>query len=107
MALSTIYPQRTNNILDNSSAEYDADIAENGGITRCTEYSNNAGQYALVRNLDNPAYMKILLDGKANLEELFCRVGLPLAGNTESQADTDRLLPGFRAIINYQLCPNR
>ena len=27
----TIYPQRTNNILDNSSAEYDADIAVKNG----------------------------------------------------------------------------
>lgn len=29
----------------------------------------------LVKNLDNPDYMKILLDGKENLEELFAELG--------------------------------
>ena len=35
----------------------------------------------LVKNPDNPRYMKILLDGKANLEELFAELGaMRLAG---------------------------
>jgi len=28
----------------------------------------------IVKNLDNPQYMKILLDGKASLEELFAHI---------------------------------
>jgi len=54
----------------------------------------------LVKNIGNPDYMKILLDGKANLEELFAHLaGISFAKADESQSGIDRILPGFRAII--------
>ena len=60
----------------------------------------------LVKNLDNPEYMAILLDGKANLEELFAQMGQTLfAPELQSQADTGRILPGFRKIINLKALP--
>ncbi|MCU0575023.1 MAG: hypothetical protein MUC41_18850 [Syntrophobacteraceae bacterium] len=44
--------------------------------------------------------MKILLDGKKNLEELFAELGaVNRAGTDGLQADTDRILPGFRALM--------
>ena len=62
----------------------------------------------LVRNLDNPNYVKILLDGKANLEELFAELGaVRFAGDDALQEDTDRILPGFRALMNLPTLPDQ
>jgi len=62
----------------------------------------------LVKNLDNPDYMEVLLDGKANLEELFSELGkISFATNDKSQADIDRILPGFRAIIKLPKLPEQ
>jgi hypothetical protein len=63
----------------------------------------------LVKNLDNPEYMEILLDGKENLVELFAELepsGLTSAA-AESQTETDRLLPGFRVLINHPTLPKQ
>jgi hypothetical protein len=62
----------------------------------------------LVKNLDNPEYMRILLDGKKNLEELFAELGSAhLAGAGGLQADTDRILPGFRALMKLPTLPDQ
>ena len=60
----------------------------------------------LIKNLDNPEYMALLLDGKASLEELFAQMGPTLfAAEVESQADAGRILPGFRKIIKLPTLP--
>jgi hypothetical protein len=63
----------------------------------------------LVKNLDNPEYVEILLDGKENLVELFAELGPSWTTNTaaESQAEIDRLLPGFRPLINDPALPKQ
>ncbi len=61
----------------------------------------------LVKNLDNPEYMKILLDGKKNLEEMFAELGAANREGTEAlRAGTDRILPGFRALMNLPTLPD-
>jgi hypothetical protein len=53
-------------------------------------------------------YMKILLAGKANLEELFAELGATrLAGTDRLQANTDRILPGFRTLIKLPTRPDQ
>lgn len=63
----------------------------------------------LVKNLDNPAYMEILLDGKENLAELFADLGPSWITNAtaEVQSETDRMLPGFHALINNPTLPQQ
>ncbi len=62
----------------------------------------------LVKNLDNSKYMKILLDGKANLEELFAELGAAhLDVADELQGDTDRILPGFRSLMKLPTLPDQ
>ena len=52
--------------------------------------------------------MDILLDGKANLEELFAEIGnISLEDTAESKADTDRILPGFRTLANNPNLPDQ
>jgi len=104
-----VYPQRTNNILE----QFFRGIKR--GYRRRT--GNNTMQRALqtmlaatplVRNLENPDYMDALLNGKANLEELFADQGaIKLTEFDGSNNNTDRILPGFRAIIKLPTLPDQ
>ncbi len=61
----------------------------------------------LVKNLDNPQYMKILLNGKANLEELFAEFGLsPLAKNDQAEPEPNLIIPGFRKLLTMKNLPS-
>ena len=61
----------------------------------------------LVKNVDNHQYVKILLDGKTNLEELFAKIALlPPSKENEIQVETDKILPGFRALVKLQNLPD-
>ena len=53
--------------------------------------------------------MKILLDGKANLEELFAELdSTHIDEPADEQLDnTDRILPGFRQLINLPTLPDQ
>jgi len=103
----TIYPQRTNNILEHFFREL------NRGNRRKT--GNNSMQRMLksmlvdtplAKNLDNPDYMAVLLNGKADLEELFANMGpIFLPSEIELQSGVDRVLPGFRKIIRLPALP--
>ena len=103
----TIYPQRTNNILEQFFRKLRrAYRRKTGNNAMHRALKTMLADTPLVKNLDNPQYMELLLDGNANLEELFARVGLTLfAGEVESQSDTGRILPGFRKIINLPTLP--
>ena len=60
----------------------------------------------LVKNLENPEYMEILLDGKENLEELFAEMETNMRTSiVESEADADLILPGFRPLLKLQDLP--
>lgn len=105
----TIYPQRTNNILE----QFFRGIRR--GQRRKT--GNNSirpmlqtmlADTPLVKNLDNDGYMKTLLDGKANLEELFADLELNAnACSANSPVGIDRLLPGFRKLMTLQNLPKQ
>lgn len=105
----TIYPQRTNNILE----QFFRGIRR--GQRRKT--GNNSirpmlqtmlADTPLIKNLDNDEYMKILLDGKTNLEELFADLELTsTARSTNTPVEVDRLLPGFRKLIVLPTMPGK
>ena len=105
----TIYPQRTNNILEQFfRGVRRAYRRKTGNDSMCRALQAMLADTPLVKNLDNPDYMKILLDGKANLEELFAELGATHpAGSGGLQAYTDRILPGFRALINLPTLPDQ
>lgn len=106
---TTIYPQRTNNILEQlfrrQRREYRRRTGNNSMRKRLQTMLTDT---PLVKNLSNPAYMDILLDGKSSVEELFAEIEM----NGEkcdmiSAADTERLLPGFRALSNLPSLPEQ
>ena len=59
----------------------------------------------LVKNLANPDYINLLLNGKTDLEQLFASMN-PISLNSELQSGVDRILPGFRKIIKLPALPD-
>jgi hypothetical protein len=107
---ASIYHQRTNNILEQFfRGVRRGHRRKTGNNSMNRVLQTMLADTPLVKNLDNPAYMAILLDGKENLVELFAEVGPSCATNAaaEVQAETDRLLPGFRPLINNPSLPEQ
>ena len=62
----------------------------------------------LVKNLSNPHYMQILLDGRPSLEALFADLDITAAADDlEPSAETNRILPGFKALTKMPDLPVR
>lgn len=97
----TLYPQRTNNILEQFfRGVRRGQRRKTGNDSMCRVLRTMLADTPLIKNLDNPEYMKVLLDGKAHLEELFAELAVkPLTSATESRDDTERVLPGFQKLI--------
>jgi hypothetical protein len=107
---ASIYPQRTNNILEQFfRGVRRGHRRKTGNNSMHRVLQTMLADTPLVKNLDNPAYMEILLDGKENLVELFAELGPSWITNAaaESQPEIDRLLPGFRALINHPTLPEQ
>ena len=101
-----IYPQRTNNILEQFFRGIRrGQRRKTGNDSMGRTLQTMLADTPLVKNLDNPDYMKLLLNGKANLEELFATVGTMPSKNADECVDSDRILPGFHLLINLPALP--
>jgi hypothetical protein len=103
----TIYPQRTNNIIEqlfrHQRREYRRRTGNNSMRKRLQAMLADT---PLVKNLSNPDYMDILLDGHSSLEELFAEIEMEGAVcDTNSSTDTERILPGFRSLSELSSLP--
>lgn len=104
----TIYPQRTNNILEQFFRGIRRGYRrKTGNNTMGRILQTMLADTPLVKNLDNPEYMKVFLGGKANLEELFAKMGSTPSKSAGEFADSDHLLPGFRALIKTSTLPEQ
>jgi len=71
----TIQPQRTNNILERFFRDFKRrNRKRSGTISLNKTLKSILADTPLVKNLDNPNYMEILLDGCNTLEERFAKV---------------------------------
>ena len=104
-----IYPQRTNNILEQFfRGVRRGHRRKTGNNSMSRTLQAMLADTPLVKNLDNPEYVKILLNGKANLEELFAEIAsMPETTAYESETDTDRILPGFKTLIKMSTLPDQ
>lgn len=105
----TIYPQRTNNILEQffrGVSRWNRRKTGNNSINRLlqTMLSNTP----LVYNLKNPRYLSILLNEQETLEELFAYLDQKQLGvfESEEQACENRILPGFKSLICMKALPD-
>ena len=72
-----VQPQRTNNILEQFFRSLKrANRRRTGNASSSRMLRTILAETPLVRNLENPSYMRILLSGKASLEEVFAEVDI-------------------------------
>lgn len=105
----TIYPQRTNNILE-QFFRYLRRLyrRKSGNSSMRKTLQAMLADTPLVKNLSNANYMDILLDGKTSLEELFAEIEIDGDNrHLQSTTETERMLPGFRSLINLPSLPEQ
>ena len=103
-----IYPQRTNNILEQFfRCMRSGHRRKTGNNSMSRVLQAVLADTPLVKNLDNQEYIKILLNGKATLEELFAEIAayVPTFKEDNNELETGRVLPGFRKLINLKNLP--
>lgn len=100
-------PQRTNNILEHFFRELTRkNRRKTGNNSKQSMLKNMLVDTPLIKNLDNPDYMTLLLNGKANLEDLFASMApFVLYNEIELQSGVGRILPGFQKIIKLPELP--
>ena len=105
----TIYPQRTNNILEQFFRGIrQGQRRRTGNNTLRPIIQTVLADTPLVKNLDSDEYMKILLDGKESLEALFADLeATTMVRSAGLPAEVDRLLPGFRKLITQLNLPKQ
>ena len=73
----TLQPQRTNNILEQFFRDLKrSDRKRTGNHALSKTLKTMMAQTPLVKNLDHPQYMKIVLNGKASLAERFAEIDI-------------------------------
>ena len=102
-----MYPQRTNNILEQFFRELNrSNRRKTGNNSMQRILKSMLVDTPLVKNLNNPDYMAVLLNDKSDLEKLFASMDPFLAENEiQLQSGVDRVLPGFRKIIKLNELP--
>ena len=71
----TIQPQRTNNVLEQFFRSWKRLFRKKSGMRPlCKTMKAMIANTPLVRNLENPTYVDIILDGKPSLEERFAEI---------------------------------
>jgi len=99
---SLIQPQRTNNILEQFFRSLKrANRRRTGNASSGRMLRTILAETPLVRNLENPHYMEILLNGKPSLEAVFAEVEIDTLRKAfrEAQDDPERIPAKLKPII--------
>jgi hypothetical protein len=104
----TIQPQRTNNLLEQFFRGLRRDHRRKTGNNSMRRVLHAMlADAPLIKNLENPEYMHLLLNGKETLEEVFAELEINGHEPTSSTSHTDRVLPGFRKLIQMDNLPDK
>ena len=105
-----IQPQRTNNILEQFFRTLKrSNRRRTGNASSSRMLQTMLAETPLVQNLKNPAYMQILLNGKASLEEVFATIEIEIFRKEFQKAqDTSERIPAkIKALIALPDLPVR
>lgn len=105
----TIQPQRTNNVLERLFREIKRSYRKkSGNKTLGRTMKAMLSDTPLVKNLHNPEYLKIILDGKANLEERFSEIDAQLVQKelSNQQAASEKVPPKIKKMIKLLELPD-
>ena len=98
----TIQPQRTNNILEQLFRQVKRIFRRQSGIKSLGKRMQTIlANTPYIKNLDNPEYMKIILDGKETLEERFAEIDIKIVRKQllELQKDSAKIPRAIKKII--------
>jgi len=105
-----IQPQRTNNILERFFRDFKrGNRKKSGTISLNRTLRTILADTPLVKNLDNPEYMTILLDGRSTLEECFAKIdsGMVVEKLKAEQRKNEGLNPEIKKIVRLPNLPER
>lgn len=106
----TIHPQRTNNIMEQFFREEKRKGRKRSGTASLSKsFKAMVADTPLVRNLDNPQYMEILLKGKPNLEQRFAQIDTQQVRDEMKKHENEwRDLPkGIKHILKMSDLPQK
>ena len=105
-----IQPQRTNNIMEQFFRDFKCgNRRKTGNNSSSPMLQNMLAQTPLVRNLQNPEYMEILLDGKTCVEELFAEIEINQLRRElkKAQQNPEKIPAKIKSIINEPKYPEK
>lgn len=105
-----IQPQRTNNILERFFRDLKRQYRRRSGTVSLSKVLRFIlADTALVKNLDNPEYVQILLDGCGSLEERFAKIDSRLVAEQlkKERKKQERIGPEMKKMIQRSDLPQR
>jgi len=106
----SIQPQRTNNLLERFFRDFKRGIRKKtGAISLNKALRSILSDTPLVKNLANPQYLEILLDGSETLEERFAKIDSRMVIDKldAEKTQSDRIRPEMKKIIRLPDLPAR
>jgi hypothetical protein len=106
----TIQPQRTNNILERFFRDFKrSNRKKSGTVSLNRTLRSILADTPLVKNLDNPEYLEIILDGCNTLEERFEKIDsrMVLERLEAEKRNNERISPAVKKIIRRPDLPER
>jgi len=106
----TIQPQRTNNILERFFRDFKrSNRKKSGTISLNRTLRSILADTPLVKNLDNPDYLEIIIDGCNTLEERFEKIDsrMVLESLAVEKKNNERINPEVKKIIRRPDLPER
>jgi hypothetical protein len=103
-----IQPQRTNNLMERFFRDWRRDARRRTGHNSISRFLQTmVADTPLVRNLENPGYLKILLDGQPSLEERFAQIEVETVRKELQVAQTslDKVPQKIRQLIAVRAFP--
>jgi len=105
-----IQPQRTNNVMEQYFREFKrGNRRKTGNHSSAVMLQHMLAQTPLVRNLKNPEYMKLLLDGKTTLEEVFADIEITQLRQEmkDAQQNPEKIPTKIRGLIQDPRYPEK
>jgi len=105
-----IQPQRTNNIMEQYFRDFKrGNRRKTGNNSSSLMLQNMLTQTPLVKNLQNPEYMKILLDEKTSIEELFAEIEITRLRQDlkKAQQNPEKIPAKIKSIIDEPKYPEK
>jgi hypothetical protein len=106
----TIQPQRTNNLLERFFRDFKRiNRKKSGTISLNKRLRSILADTPLVKNLENPEYLEIILDGSSTLEERFEKIDsrLVIEQLKTEQKNQQKISPEMKKLIRRPDLPDR